>query len=83
VPDTRSRDQLCQDLRAATAPARSESLKIDLALGRILRTGNRAEVELVLTRKGVSTHVSLRVARRGGNWRVVRDGLTCGSIGCP
>lgn len=82
VQDTRSDSQLCQDLRAATAPARNETLRIGLALGRVLGTNDRAEVELVLTRKGVVTHVSMRVARSGGHWRVVRDGLTCGSIGC-
>jgi hypothetical protein len=82
VQDSRSDDQLCQDLRAATAAARNETLRIGLTLGRVLGTGDRAEVELVLTRKGVVNHVSMRVAKSGGHWRVVRDGLTCGSIGC-
>jgi uncharacterized protein YcfJ len=80
--DARSADQLCRDLRAATAMARDESLKIGLAVRRVVIGGSRAEVELVLTRKGVATDVSLRVARTAGGWRVLRDGLTCGSIGC-
>jgi hypothetical protein len=82
VADARSSEQLCEDLRAATAPARGELLKIGLQLRTVHRVGNGAEVELVLTRRGVVSHVSLRLVRTGGRWRVVRDGLTCGSIGC-
>jgi hypothetical protein len=82
VPDERSTTQLCQDLRAATATARGEPLKVGLILGRVQRAGNRARVELVLTRAGVSTRVAVRLASTGGRWRVVRDALTCGSLGC-
>ncbi len=83
VVDRRSRDMLCQDLRAATKQARSESLKIGLRLGPIVRHGARADVEVVLTRDEVPTSVTMHLARVGGHWRVVRDVATCGSLGCP
>ena len=82
VPDTRSSDQLCQDLRATTAQARGESLRIGLHLKSVDVRGSRALVQLVLTRKEVPTPVSLDLARVKGHWRVLRDTLTCSSLGC-
>ena len=83
VTDTRTQQQLCQDLRAATAGARNETAKIGLRLGPVVRHGAKAQVQLVLTRAGVPTTVSLQLARVDGHWRVVRNAVTCGSIGCP
>ena len=80
--DTRSRDQLCRDLRAATSAARNESLKIGLALGRVRPDSEGRTVEILLTRHGVRTPVTLRLVMRDGHWRVLRDALTCGSLGC-
>jgi hypothetical protein len=80
--DTRSKEALCRDLRASTATARGESLKIGIARGRLLRGPGGARVEIVLTRKGIKTPVTLRMVRRDGHWRVLRDALTCGSVGC-
>lgn len=78
VPDPRSPEQLCQDLRAATAQARNENLRIGLTVS----STSPGVVHLVLTRKDVQTPVQLRVRRVAGQWRVVRDSLTCGSLGC-
>ncbi len=83
VPNARSRMQLCRDLRAATAAARADSSTIGLRLGRVVRSGDRASVELTLLRSGRPTAVSLRTARSDGQWRVVRDSLACSSVGCP
>ena len=83
VVDARSRAQLCRDLRAATVAARADSSTIGLRLGRIVRSGDRAEVEITLLRSGAPTVVSLRTTRLGGHWRVVRDRLSCASVGCP
>jgi hypothetical protein len=83
VPDARSTDQLCKDLRAATAEARQEQLKIGLRLESVRRTRDRAVVVVRLTRADVPAQVSMDLRRTGGHWRVVRDALTCGSVGCP
>ena len=83
VTDARPRSQLCRDLRAATATARADSSTIGLRLGGVVRSGNRAEVEITLLRSGTPTVVSLRTTRLGGHWRVVRDRVTCTVVGCP
>lgn len=80
--DTRSADQLCRDLRASTASARSEALKIGLTLGSTVSDGPSKRVEVTLTRKDVKTRLTLRLIRRDGHWRVLRDELTCNSVGC-
>lgn len=81
-PEERTPDQLCRDLRASTEPARSDALRIGLRLGRVLRQPYGAEVELVLTRMNEPVQLDLRLVKVAGHWRVVRDPLTCASIGC-
>ncbi len=80
--DKRSPEELCRDLRSATAEARQESSKIGLELGRVLRRPFGAEVEIVLVRDRRSTPVAMRLVRVDGQWRVVRDQVTCASVGC-
>ena len=80
--DSRSHAQLCRDLRASTSSARDEALKIGLALGATEADGGGERVEITLTRKGVKSRLILRLVKRGGRWRVLRDELTCGSVGC-
>ena len=80
--DSRSRDQLCKDLRAATAASRLE-LQRDLRLARVTSAGSRARVDLTLVRMAGSKRVTVQLVRLQGHWRVVRDALTCGSFGCP
>jgi hypothetical protein len=82
VPDDRSSAELCKDLRAATASARNESLRIGLHLGAVTRNGDQATVAVVLTRDGTPRSLQLRLVRRHGRWKVVRDAATCETVGC-
>lgn len=82
VPDHRTRDALCRDLRAATAQARTEQLQIGLRLGPVVSRNDRATADVVLTRAGQAVTLHLRLVRGDGRWRVVRDAATCQSVGC-
>jgi hypothetical protein len=82
VPDHRTRDALCRDLRAATAPARTEQLQIGLRLGPVVVRGDRATAEVVLSRRDEPVTLHLTLVRSEGRWRVVRDAATCESVGC-
>jgi hypothetical protein len=81
-PDERTPDELCRDLRASTAQARTDSLKIGLRLSRVRLQDHGAEVDIVLTRSSQPVRVALRLLKIDGRWRVVRDQDTCASIGC-
>ncbi|MGB8652785.1 MAG: hypothetical protein WCD35_19225 [Mycobacteriales bacterium] len=81
-PEERSRDQLCRDLRAATQQARAESARIGLRLGPVVRNAQGAQAQVLLTRRDVTSRLSLHLVRRGGHWRVLRDAYTCQSVGC-
>lgn len=83
VTDSRSRAQRCRDLHAASADARNNVVKTDLVLGRVERHGSSAQVHMVLTRDEEPTNVTLDLKKVHGQWRVVRDSVTCGSLGCP
>jgi hypothetical protein len=83
VRDSRSRAQLCQDLRSSTEATRQQSGKVGLRLEHVDARGTRATAQLLLTRDGKGTTVSMQLEERGGRWRVVRNALTCGSVGCP
>lgn len=80
--DGRSRDQLCADLRAATAGARNERLRIGLRLKGVRTSGATAHVRLELTRHDRPSVLEVDLVRRAGRWRVLRDAVTCGSVGC-
>lgn len=82
VPDERTEDQLCRDLRASTQEARADSISIGLTLGRVLQQPYGAEVELTITRAEEPTRVAMKLVRVDGRWRVVRNALTCSSVGC-
>ena len=77
-PDSRSHEQFCQDLLRSSAAARAESLKIGFVLGPV----GADRVQVRLTRRGVTKTVLMHVVKRNGHWRVVRDALTCSSVGC-
>jgi hypothetical protein len=77
-PDRRSKQEFCQDLRAASTAAKDEQLKIGFELEQV-----RADrVRLQLIRKGVARTVELHVVKHEGHWRVLRDDVTCRSAGC-
>lgn len=80
--DRRSRAELCQDLRSATAPARNEVQQTGLTLGGVRKDGATAEVSLTIHRKNVPTAVTVHLVKGKDGWRVLRDQLTCGSVGC-
>jgi hypothetical protein len=82
APDPRSRAELCQDLRQATAQARNEQLRIGLHLGSVTREAADATVAVTLTRDGKAVPLSVHLVRRSGRWRVLRDAATCSSVGC-
>jgi len=81
-PETRSEGELCQDLRAATAQARRDQLRIGLHLGEVEQRGSDATAAVTLIRDGQSTTVSVHLVRRDGAWKVLLDERTCGSVGC-
>lgn len=76
--DSRTHQQLCSDLRRASAAARGDSLNIGFRLGEI----DGDQVHLVFTRQGVTKDVVVHLGRLSGHWKVIRDAVTCGSVGC-
>jgi hypothetical protein len=82
LPDSRTTNERCRDLRAATATARADSIRVKLTLGRIQRRGDRAQVAVELTQSGTATPLSLNLVRSDGRWRVVRDASVCSHLVC-
>ena len=82
LADTRTPEQLCRDLRSATAQARATSATIGLTLDEVRERGDRAEVTVTLVRDRQPREVRMRLVRDDGSWRVVRDAATCTSVGC-
>ncbi|HUR14386.1 MAG TPA: hypothetical protein VM097_07820 [Mycobacteriales bacterium] len=82
VSDSRSPDELCQDLRQATAQARADQLRIGLHLGAVSHDDRTATASVTLTRDGAPTALKVRLVRDEGRWRVLRDAATCASVGC-
>jgi len=81
-PDPRTDDQVCHDLRAATAPARKEAARIDLRAGAVTTRGSAAYVDVVVRRPGGTRTLTLRLVRRNGRWRVARDPGACAETPC-
>ncbi len=82
VSDRRSPDELCQDLRQATAQARNDQLQIGLHLGVVTKLERSATALVTLTRSEVPTEMTVHLVKRGGRWKVLRDAVTCSSVGC-
>lgn len=82
LQDTRSPEQLCRDLRSATADARATSATIGLTLGQVQERGDRAEVAVTLVRDRRPQEVRMRLVRTDDRWRVVRDTAACAVVGC-
>lgn len=81
-PEQRTDEVLCADLRAATRTARDSPLSIGLRLTGVQEQGSTARASLVLTRDQKAHDVVVALVRLDGNWKVLRDALTCGSVGC-
>lgn len=82
VKDPRSPNELCTDLRQATAKARAEQFRIGLHLTGVTEAVSTATAQVSLTRDGIPTRMEVSLVRSGGRWRVLRDAATCGSVGC-
>lgn len=82
APDRRTADERCRDLRAATATARADSIRVKLTLGEVQRSGDTALVAVALTQNGKDERLSLHLVRSGGRWRVVRDAAVCAQLVC-
>jgi hypothetical protein len=80
--DDRPRSQVCRDLREAPKDARANNLQIGLRVDRVATSGRTAVVGLVLTRLEQQKPLELQLLRVDGQWKVLRDGRTCGSVGC-
>jgi hypothetical protein len=76
--DSRTEAQLCTDLRRHSPSSQGDSLKSDFRLGQT--QGDR--VHILLTRAGETKDVVMHVVWREGHWRIARDAITCGSVGC-
>jgi hypothetical protein len=82
VVDSRTPDQVCHDLRAATAGARDDQLRIGLDLGATTGSGVDRQVAVTLTRDGRRIPLQVHLVHRQQGWRVLRDAATCASVGC-
>jgi hypothetical protein len=82
LPDRRAEQELCQDLRQATAKARRESLTIGLEVGTVRTSGGAVTVTVLLRRAEAETTLTLHLVRDEGRWKVLRDAGTCSSVGC-
>ena len=81
--ETRARDEVCHDLQVATQPARNDQSRIGIFLGATERSGMEATVTIAVARDGKRTDEHVHLVRTHGSWKVVRDSVTCGSVGCP
>lgn len=82
VAERRTPDQLCSDLRAKTGTARTNSARIALRpVGSTVRS-TTATVRIEVDQAAQPHVVVLELRRTGGQWRVLRDAQTCGSVGC-
>src|SRR4051794_16025646 len=80
--DDRSRDELCRDLRAATADARRHNIDIGLHVRDVEQHDGRAVVAVDITRQGETRRAQVDLRRSGGRWVVERDATTCALVGC-
>lgn len=82
LPEPRAAQELCQDLRQATAQARRQQLAIGLDVAGVSEQPAEATVEVLLRRVEETTTLRVHLVRRDGAWRVLRDRALCESVGC-
>jgi hypothetical protein len=83
VQDRRSEVELCRDLRAQTEQAREDSPSIGILAGDDVSVqGDRAEIEIEVSRPARTRSVVLQLRRAGDGWVVVRTAATCLAVGC-
>jgi hypothetical protein len=83
VPDRRSDDELCRDLRARTEDARGDAPRIDILAAKGVEVDEeRATVEVQVLRPARTRTVVLDLRRQDDGWVVVRTAPTCLAVGC-
>lgn len=82
APDRRTASERCRDLRAATATARADSLRVKLTLGKVEQSGDTARVAIALTQDRAAKQLLLHLVHSRGRWRVVRDAAICAQVVC-
>jgi len=82
LPEQRAEEELCRDLRSATAEARRSSITIGMEVGEVQVARDTATVTVLLRREAEEAALALHLVRRGGEWRVLRDRALCESVGC-
>jgi len=82
VVERRSPGQVCKDLKATTAPARTETARIALLPGPALERGQAASSAIRVRRPEGDRTVQVQLRKVDGRWRVVRDAATCQAVGC-
>lgn len=82
LPERRAEQELCEDLRLATAEARRNSIAIGLEVAETDERSRAATVTVLLRRESETATLRLHLVRSDGAWRVLRDRALCESVGC-
>lgn len=80
--DPRTGDQVCRDLRRATATARGKRSRVSLRATSVVQTGATAVVTVTVAAPDGHRTVPLHLRRRGGAWLVERAPGACGEVSC-
>jgi hypothetical protein len=75
-PDPRTEDEICRDLRVRAKKDSGQTYDLRL------KAVNATKVQISLTRGDRTADVEVDLVRRDGAWRVLRNALTCDSVGC-
>ena len=80
--ERRSDDQICRALRARTADVHNRAVPVRIRALRVTRDGRTAAVDVRVTKGDATYDAHLTLVRRGAKWRVLRDTVACGTVGC-
>jgi hypothetical protein len=81
--ETRSRDDLCRELRSSTADARANSAEISVTPASVEQEERTATVAVDVGRPEGVRRAQLHLVRRGHDWLVLREPASCDVVGCP
>lgn len=82
LSERRTDDELCRDLRRATAKARTNANRIELLVGPADERDRTATVVVEVRGPDGTATGRLSLVRRGAHWLVLRDGQACTGVGC-
>ena len=82
VPDGRSSERLCQDLREETEPAREQAARIGIDVLSVEQRDREATVEIRVRRPDGTETVELPLKRKGDGWGVLLTNEVCSAVGC-